>query len=352
MGNRLLAIRDEYLGTIQAQTPLGYVKGFIDNYLAQSQPGMTYSDLLRTTTLVPQVLGLLPNSMQFLQRTITNEYTEIPDELKHKVRFTAADKNNSELFSMTMDTMEISNKQIALSYEPETVEDQETIDSYGGLDNTPAYLVRLRPVLKVAGDMIVAATDGLRMGEEHSLKIELVCPNATETITNTHITGNLTAIGIVAGKVTPSPSPLPQGGDNTGAPDENKDAERLLYEEAINHIGRLTQAEDELASLLHLAVTRPIPTVVTVGGVVTITYLLDMPHGVEWKGVFIDASLRAINTVVAHGDTPSSKDRQKTFMQLSALQGSILENRIFEDDFRVDSISTAKMSIYDICEVG
>ncbi len=42
----------------------------------------------------------------------------------------------------------------ALSYEPETVEDQETIDSYGGLDNTPAYLVRLRPVLKVDGDMI------------------------------------------------------------------------------------------------------------------------------------------------------------------------------------------------------
>ncbi len=30
-------------------------------------------------------------------------------------------------------------------------------------------------------------------------------------------------------------------------------------------------------------------------------------------------------------------------MRLSALEGSILENRIFEDDLKVDSVSTAKL---------
>ena len=34
-------------------------------------------------------------------------------------------------------------------------------------------------------------------------------------------------------------------------------------------------------------------------------------------------------------------------MQLSALQGSVLEHRIFEDDWQVDSISTAKL-----CQIG
>jgi len=43
------------------------------------------------------------------------------------------------------------------------VEDQQIMDSYGGLDNTPAYLVRLRPVLKVNGEMVVAGKDGLPM---------------------------------------------------------------------------------------------------------------------------------------------------------------------------------------------
>ncbi len=75
-------------------------------------------------------------------------------------------------------------KQIAITYEPETVEDQEIIDSYGGLDNTPAYLVRLRPVLKVNGERIVVGTDGLPMGSEYDLTIELISPNGTEKITD------------------------------------------------------------------------------------------------------------------------------------------------------------------------
>ncbi len=114
MGNQLLVIRDEYMGTIRTQTPLEYVKGSIDNYLAQSHPGMTYSDLLRTRTSVPQVLGLLPNSMQFQQRRITNEYTEIPDELKHKVRFTAVDKNNNRTLQHHSGYHETSNQQICV----------------------------------------------------------------------------------------------------------------------------------------------------------------------------------------------------------------------------------------------
>ncbi|MDA8240573.1 MAG: hypothetical protein M0Z67_09425, partial [Nitrospiraceae bacterium] len=355
IGNQFSAIRDEYLGAVQTQTPLEYMETKL------TADGYQLSDLMLTKTLVPEILKILPASLQFMQKTITHEYTEIPDELKHKVRFTATDKDNNELFTTTLDTMELSNKQVALSYEPETVEDQQIIDSYGGLDNTPVYLVRLRPVLKVDGERMIVGRDGLPMGADYDLTIELISPNGTERITNTQITGNMVAIGIVGGKVTPSGSPLPQGGDTVtpsplggeGGGEGDKDAEELLYEEAMHYIDRWNKAEDELASLLHLAVSRPVPTVAMVGGVIDVTYLLDMPHGFEWKGVFVDASLRAINLVGTNGGsvTPSGsplpqegeKYRQRIFMQLSALQGSVLEHRIFEDDFGVDSISTAKM---------
>jgi hypothetical protein len=91
---------------------------------------------------------------------------------------------------------------------------------------------------------------------------------------------------------------------------------------------------------MKLTITRPIPTVVTLGGVIDVTYLLDTPHGFEWKGVYVDADLRAVEIV---GSRQNAVGREKIFMQLSALQGSILENRIFEDDFQVESISTAKL---------
>jgi pimeloyl-ACP methyl ester carboxylesterase len=276
-------------------------------------------------------MKILPAGMQFTEIKITNEYTTIPDELKHKVRFIAKNSQNSELLNVELDTFKLSNQPVAITYEPETVEDQEIIDSYGGLDNTPAYLVRLRPVLKINNERIIVAQDGLPMGSEYALTIDLVSPQGTETITNSMITGNLTVIGITAGRAAQSSELSVQG---------EKDAERLLYESAQHYIDRWNKAEDELASLLHLSVARPLPTVVTLGGMIDVTYLLDMPHGFTWKGVYIDADHRSIETVTR---TQSTDDRQKLFMQLASLQGSILENRIFEDDFKVESISTAKL---------
>ncbi len=345
---QLSAIRDEYLSAIRTETPLEFFKAKL---LALS-PQLSADSYKLTRSLIPESMKILPASMQFEQKKITHEYTEIPEDLKHKVKLSAVSDqpsaNNNKFFEITMPIYKLGNQHIIMTYEPETVEDQQIIDSFGGLDNTPAYLVRLRPVLNVNEERMVVGKDGLPMGTDYDLTIELISPNGIERISNTHITGNMAAIGIVAGKVTPSISPLPQGGASAAISDED-DAEALLYKAANRYIDRWNQAEDELASLLHLVITRPIPTVVTVGGVIDVTYLLDMPHGFEWKGVFMDAGCRAVSiqpsafSIGANGGSPSANERQKIFMQLSALQGSILENRIFEDDFGVESISTAKL---------
>ena len=321
-------IRDEYLSSVQTQTPLEYLEAKL------SALGYQLSDFMRTKTLTPETMNILPASMQFEQKRITHEYTEIPDALKHRVKFTATDTNNQELFDITIDTLNLSNKPIVLTYEPETVEDQQIIDSYGGLDNTPAYLVKLRPVLKINGERVVIAEDGLLMGADYNLTMELISPNGTEKITNTHIAGNLSVIGIAAQKT---------GSNQLFTISEDDTAEEILFKETQNYIKRWNRAEDELASLMHLAKARPLPTVVTVGGVIDVTWLLDIPHGYEWKGVYVDANSRTIEVVGAYGDTPPTEGRQATFMQLAALQGSVLEHKIFEDDFQVDSISTAKL---------
>lgn len=331
---QLSAIRDEYLSAIQTQTPLEYLEEKIT--ANSNQP----SEIMRTRTLSSEIMNILPASMQIDQKRITHEYTSIPDELKHKVKITATDANNNELFSMTLDTLKLTNRKILMTYEPETVEDQEIIDSYGGLDNTPAYLVRLRPVLKVDDERVVVGQDGLPMGADYNLAIELISPNGTEKINSAHIIGNLSAIGIVAQRAIGNQSSPTVGAE--AAISEEDTAETILHREALNYIDRWNKAEEELSSLLHLTITRPIPTVVTVGGVIDVTYVLDTPHGFEWKGVFVDAALRATSTVMSHSSQGIS-ERQKTFMQLSALQGSVLENRIFEDDLGVDSISTVKL---------
>ncbi len=342
----LSTARDEYLGFITTgtgstpfelnQTPLEFLQTRITEQLTISQPTATYSDFLRTRTLIPEVLNILPASTQFTLIKATNEYIAIPDELIHKVRFhaTTIAQPETSLFDITLPSYELSNQQIAMSYEPETVQDQEVIDSFNGLDNTPAYLVRLRPVLKVNGNRVVVAESGLPMGTDYNLTIELQGPgHGSETITNTHIVGNMSAIGIVAQE---------SGASRLTAGQQGKDAEQLLFEETQRYVERWNRAEDELASLFQLVPARPIPTIVTIGGLIDVTELMGMPHGFTWKGVFVDADMRAIEPVQSSGSGDQG-ERQKLFAQLAAMQGSVLEHRVLEDDFQVESISTAKL---------
>jgi hypothetical protein len=172
------------------------------------------------------------------------------------------------------------------------------------------------------------------MGSDFQLTLEFHSPNGKEKIVSTHITGNLAAIAIVAQKTT-----LRLAGE---VPLEQvTTAEEMLHRVAIQYIENWNQAEEELAALMGLVLTRPAPTAVTVGGVMDVSYLLDVPQGLDWKGLFVDAGMRAVETTRAVG--PATGQRQSDFMRLSALQGSILENRVFEEAFHIDSISTAKL---------
>ncbi len=320
----IASIRDDYLASVQQITPLEYIKLKAGEYLAANQPGKDWHDLLDKQAIIPEALKIIPSGLQFPQIAITGEYQTLPDELKHKLTFTATADGN-ELFSLTLETHKLSNKRLALRAEPETVEDQNIIDSFGGLDNTPPYLVRLRPVLTLEGERLIVAQDGLPMGAEFALNMDIITPNGTERITSSHITGNLSIIGVVSQKAQALP-----------AISEEDNAEAILHKEAIGYIDRWNSSEDELAALLGQRISRPTVAIATVGGEIEVSTLLDMPHDFAWKGLFLDAGYRRVETVGRNGMEPE-------FMRLLSLQGSILENRIFEDDLKVDSISTAKL---------
>jgi transglutaminase-like putative cysteine protease len=325
-GFSLGQLRDDYLATPRPETPLEYLRGRLE---ASLSPGVAYSDLLRRRTPVPQALGILPGSLPFATIAVTGEYAQLPADLKHTVTFRAAADDGRELFSLTLDVARLASRQMLLSFEPETVEDQRTINAYGGLDNTPAYLVHLRPALLLDGERLAVARDGLPMGAEYTLTVTLAFPGGAEQSVGRHVAGNLFAVAVVSQRASlPAEIPL-----------EEKDAGRLLFEEALRYIDRWNQAEEELAALLKLGLVRPVPTVVTVGGVLDVTWLLDAPHGVTWKGLFLDAGLRRVETVAGVGQGA----READFLRLAALQGSALEHRIFEDDLGIPSVSTARL---------
>src|SRR3990172_466548 len=99
ISSQLSGIRDNYLGAVQTQTPLEYLQSSINSELATQNSQLIYSNFIRIRTLSPENMKILPASMQFTQVKITNEYTSIPDELIHKIKFTGTDSNKDELFT-------------------------------------------------------------------------------------------------------------------------------------------------------------------------------------------------------------------------------------------------------------
>lgn len=258
------------------ETPLEFLRANILAAAQQTHPDVLYDDLLQAEVLNPQDLKILPASLQFKQVAVTGEYSKLPDALMQKIRFRAVDDTGQDLFDTTLPTYELSNRNVSIGYEPDTVEDQEIINSFGGLDNTPPYLIQLRPVLKNEKNRIAVGGDGLPVGEPFSLTMELTSPNGSQSIENTLLTGSLAVIGLVSQQAV-----IPEV-----LPDDERDAARLFYEVAIDYIDRWNRAEEELASLLRLHIVRPLPTIVTVGAVFETDRLFDTSFSFDLKGLY------------------------------------------------------------------
>jgi len=327
----LASLRDDYLGSSEDLMPLEFVRTQVESLLAAGAPDVLYNSALHRRDHQPETLHILSAVPQFTELAVTGEYQQLPEELIHKVRFTASDAGpESELvFDLTLPVRDLSNQKVQISYQAESLADQETINSWGGLDNTPSYLVRLRPVLVVKGVRQVVGQKGFAVGDQFDLTVTMQSPSTSVTTENRVIAGYPQLLGIVAQDVV-----LPQ------AVAENAVADELLYQAALAYIEAWNRDETQLAELHNLVLARPLPTLVSLGGMMKVTELLGQPQSVSWQGLFLDADLRSVEAVVRNAGDDS---RLLTFMQLSALQGSALEHRVLEEHFQVESISTARL---------
>lgn len=328
VGSPLATLREDYLSSFLPESPLEFLRTRSQAFLDQNHPGEAYATLLNQRSQRASTLNILPASLQFREVVVTGEYTQLPASLLHQLRFLVPGVSEPVL-DVTLDLYTLSNRKVVLSYEPESVEDQEIINSWGGLDNTPAYLVRLRPVLLVDGERLAVGQEGFARGVTYPLTEELIAPGGGATFSNELQSGYPTVFGVAAQKAL---VPAPEAVKN--------EAIDLFHRDALTYIDNWNQAENELAALLRTPIVRPLPTVIMLGGALEVTTLLGEPQGVEWKGLFIDADLRVAEVL---GTGAAAAERERLFMELSALQGSVLENQIFESALNVESISTAKL---------
>ncbi|MFZ5863145.1 MAG: transglutaminase-like domain-containing protein [Nitrospirota bacterium] len=332
MGFSADALATEYLAQPQTMDPVAVLRARITEYLTANRPGASIDQAMGRRVLDEPRAGLLPNTLPYATVAVTDEFAALPTERTHRVRVRAA-ADNGDAFDVTLPASEFVGHRITLSYVPATVEDHVAVNAFLRLDNTPAYLVALRPVLKVDGVVRAAGERSVRMGAYHDLTIELHGTRGSAETTDSLLAGGYYALGFGshAAAYTPSSEPSPR--------DTEPPAGDLLFQMASEYLDAWNRAEEDLAAMTRVAVVRPLPSVVMVGSVYGRTVLFGRPQTVDWRGVFVDANFRASDAIPAGNDAT----RAGAFLRLSGLAGSVLERSVLAQKLGAEAVSTVSL---------
>ncbi|MBI3561085.1 MAG: transglutaminase domain-containing protein, partial [Gammaproteobacteria bacterium] len=323
-----------YLQQPQSSDVLSVVRKQISDFLLAQGNGATYAQQWGSTAIAAKTLGLLPNTLPVTVVAVTGEEAALSDSYRQMLRFVVRQGTGDAdpvILDYSVPLSVVQNERVTLSYIPATVDDQKTVDLFGGLDYVPAYLVKLRAQIKINGQQKAVAQDALATGASHRFEVIASSANGSEQIAQTVVAGGYHAVGIYAqqvARVIPAADPA----------DTEYQAAPLLDAIAYHYVDNWNNAEQEIADVMNVAVVHPWPSIAVVSNAIKVDTVLGRPMQLQWQGVTLDAALRVAEPVSRTATATQLKD----WMQLTALQGSVLEHQQFESDYAVDSISADK----------
>ncbi|HEX5056638.1 MAG TPA: transglutaminase domain-containing protein, partial [Gammaproteobacteria bacterium] len=320
-----------YLQQRQPSDLLQQVRGLVQQYLQNSGDTAGYESKLGSITVKSESLGLLPNTVPVSVTAVTAEAPELADTRRHRmhvVMYKGVNANDEKVLDYSAPLAQLAGERLTLSYLPATVDDQKTTNLFGGLDLAPAYLIELRPQLRINGRQTAVGAGVLATGVPHRLEIEITGPNGIERIERRVLSGSYHALALTAGETAHKvPENDPADTEYLGA--------KLLDSVAYEYAAQWDAAEREFAGLLDVALIRPLPSLAIVSNSMRVDTVLGQPARISWEAVTLDAVLRVAQPLARNGEAA----RESDFMRLAALQGSALEHGVFEQLFLAESVS-------------
>ncbi|MCP4693620.1 MAG: hypothetical protein GY859_36635, partial [Desulfobacterales bacterium] len=198
----------------------------------------------------------------------------------------------------------------------------------------------LKPILKVEHQTVAEGEGGVGLGVRNNFDMHFIAPHPTqdsytEIINNTIVAGMRLAVALAVGAASPealAPKPYPDGASD----DQWKGGK--LWETAMLFLDRVNGAREEAGKTLRVVCVKDVDEAI-VGYNLHVASSFGTPLSVEWKGLQIDAD-RIISTPVS---VDATYDHGKAFMHLIGAEGSLAENRIFEDVYGEEAVSAIKI---------
>jgi hypothetical protein len=308
-------------------------------------PNATVGDILGKKEIIKQDLGILPATLPYKTIVTGAKYSAIPDNLRHKVTFTILDPLFFEVsLSYTPSIPELAGKRITLSYISATSTDQQIIDSYGGIYNVPAYLVNMKPQIKIEG-VVKATGSSIGLGNQQTFNMTFSVPNLkTDVVSNNVTAGAYYGIGLNPYKIPKEliaqrKAKLESAKDTVNISNIYTDEYigEILYTTAISYFFELDVFDDIIAQLYKVAKIKQVSEGI-VSKEISVSYTFGIPVKAEESGLIIDVDRNIYSPVSKSGD----KTKPQQFMLISGQMSSGMEHGIFEQMYKKQGTSAVK----------
>jgi hypothetical protein len=337
------------MNSIYIQQTMQNYQGRVQDYINQNYPGATVEEALGKKEINRQEFPYLLGTLPYRLIVKGSQYATIPDSFRHRIGFQITNQFTFGIeLDLTLNLPEIAGKRITLSFTPATIQDKNLILSYGDALSLPAYMINLKPELKINGTTKAVGTT-VSMGDIETFTIVFQSPiGQAEAISNQIVAGEYYAIALDCSKVTQS---LIQDRINILSNIETlfKSGQlsqigldgivgEVLYSLGLTYFYELNSINAMYAKALRIESIR-IPSEAIVSSNLLISYLFSIPISATVGSFNIDVDREIKFAESLDGD---SSARSK-FTLISGITSSALEHRIFEQIFGGEGISCVKL---------
>lgn len=130
-------------------------------------------------------LDYLPLSTQYTIVSADSTYDSIENNKADRISFSIDGRQITE-----QKALNLYGKRLIIEYEPETDNDKAVIDKYGSIFDTPAYMVKMAPVLKLDGETI-GKGKAVTLGGSQQFTMTVYSDNEKRTVDNTITAGSV-----------------------------------------------------------------------------------------------------------------------------------------------------------------
>ncbi|MFZ5875271.1 MAG: transglutaminase domain-containing protein [Nitrospirota bacterium] len=336
-----------YLSALRSESPVDFYRSGLQTFLDPQAPGYVPDALARNLEIVPERLGILVGQLPYAVKSVAATYSAVPDTVRQTFALTVENAITGEPELLhTASLPALAGKRVTLSYSPATATDAATVAAYGTIYAAPAYLLNLKPQLKVE-NVVVAEGSAIGAGREQTLRFTFGTTLDTAQVLNTVVAGEYYAIGLnpqaggthehvlerskrlhtIAGTINlADPSTLD---DRLG---------ELLYLSTIVYHENLDAAVRTLAPLSHVVDVRDVSELMAFLSV-RVDSVFGVPRRITPSGITLDMDRNTHLIAPVDGDL----SRIAPYMQLHSTQSSHFEHQVTEGIYQTEALSAVKI---------